>query len=536
MVKAWVLVVGLAFSCSLAAQEPAATTTTEPAATTTTESAEGGTIEPASTLETDLRPRRAIVLSMHDAITLTLKNSMDIKIDRIEPQSSAADIQQAEAKFDWTFVGSYSRSRSITPSASALAGATAAKSDGDTIKLGFQKELITGGSIQPTVQWSRSETNSAFATLNPSYTTDAYIVISQPLLRDAGIDIAMSNIYTARNNLRMSRYNFKNNVMSTLSEMQRTYWDLVFAIDDLEVKKKSLRLMKDTLEQTQAQVDAGLLAPIEITRVLAEVAEKEKDILTAQKTVRDKEDQLRRFINKKGSNLVADVGVIPLERAAYQPVQLEAPREVREALLYRPDYQGAKINIANHNIELVIAKNDKLPKVDLSATFSMNGLGGNTTDSFETLKTNHFHDWSATVSVEIPLGNRSARAGYLKARLGKVQALLELEKLEQDVIINVKENARQVLTDLKRIRATRVARELAEARREAEEAKFDVGEAAILDVLDAQTKLALAESAERKAIVDYNKSRISLEQAKGTLLERNGVWLSKELGPPSIGR
>ena len=522
MVKAWVLVLCLVFSWPLAAQEPAGTATA-PAA-------------PTPTLETDLRPRRAIVLSMQDAIRLTLQNSMNIKIDRIAPQSSAADIQQAEAKFDWTFKGSYSRTRSITPSASALAGAAAAKSDGDTLKVGFKKELITGGSIEPTLRWSRNETNSAFATLNPAYTTDAYIVISQPLLRNAGIGIAMSNIVTARNNLRSAKYNFKNSVMSTLSEMQRTYWDLVFAIDDLEVKKKSLRLTRDTLEQTQAQVEAGLLAPIEITRVRADVAGKEEAILNAQKTVRDKEDQLRRFINKKGSSLLDDVGVIPLERAAYQPVQIDAAREVREALIYRPDYQTSKINIANRNIELVVAKNDKLPKVDLSATFSMNGLGGNTTDSFETLKTNHFHDWTATVSVEIPLGNRSARAGYLKARLAKVQALLELKDLEHEVILDVKENARQVLTNLKRIRSTRVARELAEARLEAEEAKFDVGEAAILDVLEAQTKLAEAESAERKSIVDYNKSRISLEKAKGTLLERNGVWLSKELGPPAVAR
>ena len=95
---------------------------------------------------------------------------------------------------------------------------------------------------------------------------------------------------------------------------------------------------------------------------------------------------------------------------------------------------------------------------------------------------------------------------------------------------------RQVLTDLKRIRSTRLARELAEERLRAEEEKFNVGTALILDVLEAQTKLAEAESAERKAIVDYNKSRISLERAKGTLMERHGVWLTRELGPPTVPR
>ncbi|HUW55204.1 MAG TPA: TolC family protein [Planctomycetota bacterium] len=489
-----------------------------------------------TTLETDLKPRRAIALSMQDAIRLTLENSMEIKIDRISPQSSATDIQEAEARFDWTFVGSYSRTRSITPSASALSGAAAAESAGDSVKLGFRKELITGGSVEPTLYWVRNKTNSAFATLNPSYTTDAYITISQPLLRDAGVDVAMSDIHTARNNLKIARFGFKNNVMSTLSDMQRTYWDLVFAIDDLEVKKKSLRLTRDTLDQTRAQVEAGLLAPIEITRVRADVAGKEESILNAQKTVRDREDKLRRFINRKDSSLLEDIGVIPLERAAYEPVRLTVEREVREALIYRPDYQSAKTDIANSDIQLVIAKNERLPKVDLSATFSMNGLGRDTTGSIDTLQTNHFHDWTASVSVEVPIGNRAAKAGYLRARLAKIQNLLELKNLEHEVIINVKEYVRQVLTDLKRIRSTRLARELAAERLRGEEEKFNVGTALILDVLEAQTKLAEAESAERKAIVDYNKSRISLETAKGTLLERNGVWLSRELGPPTVPR
>lgn len=515
----WVVVLSVTFAGSAAAQEE-----------------EGKEAKDVSTLSTDLTPRRAIVLTMADAVRLTLQNSMDIKIDRIGPQTRAADIIRAESEFDWTFVGSWSGGRSITPSASALAGATAPESDTDQLKLGLRKDLKTGGEIEPTLKWDRGWSNSAFATLNPSYTTDAYITISQPLLRNAGYGVSTSDIHLARNNADISRYLFKQNVINTIGDMERTYWDLVFAIEDLDVEKKSLRLTKDTLEQTRAQVEAGLLAPIEITRVRADVEGKEESILNAKNSVEDKEDQLRRFINQRSSSLVEDVGVIPFERTAYRKIDLVLEREIREALLHRPDYQSAKLDIRNRHIELAVAKNAKLPVVDISATLSMNGLGSNTGNSFEQLRTNDFHDWSAAVSVEIPFGNRSAKAGYLQARLAKTRALLELKNLEHEVIIQVKEGVRQVQTNLKRIRSTRLARELAEERLRAEEEKFNVGTALILDVLEAQTKLARAESAENRSIVDYNKSLIALERAKGTLLERNRVYLSEELGPPAVRR
>ena len=480
----------------------------------------------------NLKPRRAIVLSMEDAVKLTLQNSVDIKIDRIAPLTSAADIQRAIARFDWTFVSSYSGTHSVLPSSSALAGATDVRSDTMSAKAGFRKDLVTGGRIEPNVQWNRSKTNSAFATINPSYTTDAFITISQPLLRNAGIAVNMSDIHLARNNAAIARHTFKQNVISTLADMQGTYWDLVFAIEDLDVKKKSLRLTKDTLEQTRAQVEAGLLAPIEITRVRADVASQEEVILTAQKNVEDKEDLLRRFINQKSSKLVEDVGVVPLERTAYQVVELELDREVRDALLYRPDYLSARLNIESRNIQLIVARNARFPTVDLSATLSLNGLGSTTTNSLDQLSTGDFPDWTGTVSVEIPLGNRLARAEYFQARMAKVKSLWDLTNLEYDIVINVKQGVRQVLTNLKNIRSTRLARELAEERLRAEEERFKVGTALILDVLDAQTKLAQAESSERKAVVDYNKSLISLEKFKGTLLERNRVYLSEEAGPP----
>jgi outer membrane protein TolC len=229
---------------------------------------------------------------------------------------------------------------------------------------------------------------------------------------------------------------------------------------------------------------------------------------------------------------VEDVGVVPLQRTAYQAVVPDLDREVREALFTRPDYASAKLTIESRGIQLALAKNAKLPVVDLSATLSLNGLGDDTGSSVSQLATGDFPDWTAGVSVQIPIGNRLAKAQYYQARLANDQSIWTLKNLEYDIIVNVKQSVRQVRTNLKNIASTRLARELAEERLKAEEEKFNVGTALILDVLDAQTKLAQAESAERQGVVDYNKSLILLEKNKGTLLERNRIHLSGNYTPP----
>ena len=500
------------------------------------EQTEDRALEEETALSVDVTPRKAIALSMRDAITLTLKNNMNIRISEINPKTAAADITGAEAQFDWSFVGSYAKSYSMTPQDDYETTGDRDRASSDKISVGLKKSLTTGGAIEPTLSWTRSgQFPEDPDDTNPLYTTSAYIKITQPLLRNAGSAVTLSNVRAARNNAEIARYNFRTNVINTLSEMQRTYWDLVFAIEDLNVKKKSLRLTKDTLAQTRAQVDAGILARIETTRVRADVATKEEAILNAQRTVEDSEDEIRRFINKRGSNLANNVGVVPLERAGFKPVRIDLTTEISQALMFRPDYLSAKIALKNRDIEIVVAKNGKLPVVDVSATLGLNGYGGDTGITCNAMKTRDFYNWSGGVSVEVPLGgNRAARSGYLKALLAKRKALDEITDLEHEIIINVKQAARQVVTNHKRIRSSRLARELAEERLQAEEEKFRVGEAVILDVLEAQTLLAENESNERRAIVDYNKSLISLEAAKGTLLVRDRIIVDTRTGRPSM--
>ena len=202
--------------------------------------------------------------------------------------------------------------------------------------------------------------------------------------------------------------------------------------------------------------------------------------------------------------------------------------EINAALTKRPDYLQSRIDIENRDLELVKTRNDKLPRLDLTGTIEVNGLGRDLGDSAELMGEGDYVDWRLQATLTYPLGNRAAKSAHSRARLARIQSVLRLKNLEDAIIIEVKQAVRKVNTDLKRIRSTRLARELAQERLGAEEEKLNVGQVIILDVLEAQTLLAEAEAAERRAIVDYNNSLIDLEQAKGTILEGNSIGLTEE--------
>ncbi len=124
------------------------------------------------------------------------------------------------------------------------------------------------------------------------------------------------------------------------------------------------------------------------------------------------------------------------------------------------------------------------------------------------------------------MGNRAAKSRLLASKLESSQLLMEIKDLEKTIILEVREAARQIETDVKRIQAARIARQLAEEKLSAEEKKFEVGLSTSFNVLEFQTDLAEEQSNELKAIVDYKKSRVNLRSVLATTLDNYNIKLS----------
>jgi outer membrane protein TolC len=353
---------------------------------------------------------------------------------------------------------------------------------------------------------------------------------NQPLLRNFGVTVTRSRILIAQNNLSISREEFRQQVIVVTSRVQQSYWDLVFRRQDLEVRRQQLALAERLLEQIRRQVAVGTLAPIEVLQAETNIARTRERIITAENAVRSAEDRLKRVMNLSLIGESADAEVLPTDVPVYDTPTLDPDEQIRQALTHRPELLQAKLALENQNIALVVDKNLLLPVLDLQASLRFNALDEDFDKSFGEFDLRDRYRWEAGLNFRYPLANRRAKGRVEQSRLAIRQQILRIKNLEENIMVEVRAAARDVLTNAQRVQATRTASRLAEKQLEAEEKKLQVGLATVFTVLDFQEDLAVERSNEINALTEYLRALVRLEEVKGTLLQSFNIVLQAD-GP-----
>ncbi|MFQ6110409.1 MAG: TolC family protein [Nitrospinota bacterium] len=474
-------------------------------------------IMPGSLLAQPKEPRLA--LSLREAISLALAKNFDITIESFNPRLAEQDIRLERGAFDPALTAEGRATGDKTGSASIFFPGDSVQKEA-RVGIGFEGKLVTGTQYRMLLEETRLSTNSTIFRFNPRFEAGLTFSLTQPLLKNFGIDINRTRILVAQNSHEISLERFRERVIDVVSQVQDAYWDLVFAIADHKAKKESLELAKDLLRRNRIQVDAGTLAPIEIVEAEASVAAREVDVITSANEIGNAEDRLKRILN-----LNWETRIMPADEPAFVPEEIDLARSLRRSFKYRPDFVSAQLDIKSRRIQLNFAKNQLLPQVDLVGSLGLNGLDNRKSEALDKTTTTDFYSWEAGVVLRYPIPNRTARAVRTKRRLEVEQALIGLKDLEQKITEEVRRAVRQITAGQKEVLASRKARELAEKRLEAEEKKFAVGLATSRDVLEDQEDLTLARTAESKALVNYSKALVNLDRVTGFSLKKHRIDL-----------
>jgi outer membrane protein TolC len=471
-----------------------------------------------------------LILSLQDGIKLVLQNNLDITIEQQNPAISQADITIQKANFDPSLTLDVNIDRSIVaPFSNSLDATQGTDNAHVNYNAELTQKLLTGGNYDLNFTNQRLHTNITSNALinpgliNPSYTSVLLLTLTQPLLKNFGFEVNEAQIKIARNNYLISQELFEARVIDLILRTQEQYWDLVFARQNLKVQQQSLRSAQELLATNRERAEQGLLASIEVLVAEAGVASQQENIITAEKAIKDAEDNIRQLINLPDRSLMEEFAILPVDEPDTEEKTFDAKAVVRTAIEKRPDVRQAKVTIITNGINYRTAKNQLLPGLDFIGSIGLNGLGGSFPGDMEQLGSTDFYSWSAGLQLVYPLGNRSARASFARSHVVLDQSAFSLRSLEQNVILEVKEAVRRVQTDFRRIESNRKARVLAEKKVEAETERFNVGLSTTKNVLDFQRDLATAEGNELRAITDYNKSLANLEKVRGTSFEKNGI-------------
>jgi outer membrane protein TolC len=466
--------------------------------------------------------KKVMNLSLQQGKLMVLQSNLDIAIEKVTPRIQEVAIYREEGVFDPLLSGSVEREERITPFSSrssvAAGGKDIAESEIYNINAGISGKIPLGTEYR--IEFDDIKTEDSFNEFRAEYDSFAGLKIAQPLLKDFGSDANLFTIHIAQKDRDISVADLKQSIIDTIAEFRNAYWDLVFAIDELNVLKESLKLAESLLDLEKKRLKAEVISPLEVTQAEAGVASREENVILARRLVRERENALKRLISSDVYNL-RGVTIIPSDIPAVTPVTPDLDESFREGLANRPDYHKQKIEIEKDNITIQYAENQKFPRIDLEGSYGYEGLS----DSFEgSLKDlDGKASWAMGVVAKFPLGNRTAKGDLHIARLEASQALLNLKSLEQDILVEIDNAVTDVKTNEERIAVTRVSTRMAEEALKAEVIKLKAGLSTSHNVLDFQEDLTRAKSREIKAVIDYNKSRTELARVKGTLLEEEGI-------------
>jgi outer membrane protein TolC len=475
-------------------------------------------------------------ISLAEAALRALKSNLDISISRHTKESRLTDIIVEQAKFDPTFSVNGQYNRTVNPLNRPVFGGTGGTLNEITIfdqrvgsvTVDATTNLLTGGNIDLNYSPARTNVNQDVANgflFNPAWTGGLALTLTQPLLRNAGIDLNKTFIRIAQNNATVEEHVFRDRVLTVLATVEQTYWEVVFANENLKVAEAALKAAQELLASNRAKAKAGVMSIVDVLQAEAAVASRVEQILLAEKSIRDQEDQLRRLLNPGEEDLRLDVRLTPKDApvVALEPISLQEAIDI--AIDQRPEIVQAKKNVETSTLNTKFAKNQLLPTLSFQGTMGLAGLGKDYADETKRNFSGDFYNYGAGLVLSYPLGNRSAWSTFNRRQIEGKNAETSLASVRQQIIIGVKEAVRRVQTDFKRIETTRSARIMAEKQLQAEQERLKVGLSTTRFVLDFQRDLATAQGNELRAIVDYNKSLSNLSRHKATTLDRYSLQI-----------
>jgi outer membrane protein len=477
-----------------------------------------------------------IPLSLDQAIGLALANNQDLNVTVNAAESTRFSLLGTLGIYDPLASATMSRAHTEQPATSQLVGAQVNTIDTFDARAQISQLVPTGGVFALGFTANKTDTNSSFAFVNPSYSSGLQISLNQPLLRNFGPRPTTWLIRIARNTQDSAYEGFVRSVQSMVNSVEQAYWDLVYALQNLEVKKESLRIAQDLNRITRIKIDVGSLAPIEITQTEVGIATAEQDIITAEGLIGDAQDRLVRQLNVDPAQWKA-APIIPTDQVRGEDVQIQLEEGTRTAIARRPEVLSAAYTVESDRIRYDYYANQVMPALNLVGSYGNPGIGGTTRDpetgaivstgdfgdAFRQVTDRKFKNWSIGLNFSFPILNRAARGAYGAAKYTLESDRAFLTTTEQNVVLEVRAAARAIDTARRSIVAAQKGRELAEKNLDAVKKKYDNGMSTSFEVTQIQRDLSAARTTELQALAVYRKALAAYHFATADILDWKGI-------------
>lgn len=510
-------------------------------------------------------------LTLREAIILSLSNNKDIEVARANVRMAEADLLTAHGSYDPRFTAQSYYARIETPATSFLSGVTGALEVTDFTSTTRLEGLVPkyGGNYRIDFSATRQTTNSQFMALNPQYPTALTFSFTQPLWRGRSFDLPRRQIEVARKNLSLTDAQFRQRAIEAITQVQRSYWDLVFALRNLQIQRESLNDARTQLEHNRRLVAEGQLAPIDIVAAQTQVANLEQAEFAAVEDVNRAENNLKNLIAEDQSASIWIMSIVPTDDVDLTVPQVPLAEAMKTAIENRPELKQSDLAREINQLDQKLYRDLTKPQINLVGSYGMVGNAGTLasainplTSSNEPLRvrlnelsalnglqplpappaiiiptdliggyprslgnlaSNDFNNFRVGVTLSFPFRNRTAEGQLAHAEIEGSRIATQRKQLEQFIQVEVRNALQSVTTAEARLRSAAVARENAQQQYDSEKRRLDAGQSTVFLVLERQTALTIARGNELRAQTDLNKAIAELQRATGNSLTANNV-------------
>ena len=548
----------------------------------------GSPSAPAITNRVGVQTAQTMPLSLNEAIRKALENNNDIEVARDDVRFQETQLR--------SLLGAYDPIFSVTPTFSRSSTTGSGGSNDFRLNAGFDKLLERGGGSINTFfnnsQTGRnSQNNTTFnqtssfgSSSSTTFSNNLGVTYTQPLLRNFAVDNTRGQIRIQRKRLQQSDADFRRQTIAVISEVQRSYWDLVFALRDQQNRLANLNLARESLRQIEAKIQAGVSAPLARAEVATELANRESDVLLATQQVSITENNLKTLLLRDANAPEWTQSLVPVDKPVYSDDPIIVEDAIKDAMDNRPELTRLRFQKEINAIDINYFKNQTKPRIDLVSSFSLGGIalsGANqaiTTNLFTTQQDLIFADrinaliaktqginpqvtispitnpeiiipasnspifggrgqsflnlfradspnYSVGITFQFPFKNKTAKANLAGARIQEQQTDAQMRAQEQTVVAEVRNAVQAVETARLRVLTSRRARENAEIQLEGERKLFEVGRSTTFLLFQRENALTNARNAEIRSETDYNKALSDLQRSTSTTFRLNNIQI-----------
>lgn len=511
-------------------------------------------------------------LPIEEALQMALTNNLEIELERQNVLTARQALVGAKGAFDTILRYTPGLETRATPQANALFAANGKLSERSIINnfSVVQATPLSGLSFRADFNNDRLNTNNPFSALNPYYQSNVSFGFSMPLWRNRELDFPRADVLIRSKAADRSDVDFETRVIDVMTRTIEAYWDVAASLEAARVARDGVNLAQEQYDRSKRQVDAGTLAPVELSAAEAELQRRLDTYVTTVGSITVAENALKQIVSPDRTNPIWGERIVTTSTPASSAPEPALDDSLSSALRRRSELRSLSLTRDAAKVQTDLARSQMKPQVNLNAAYTQFGLAGTQVQqsggftqiigafgtrinelseiaglpplppvstgggvppsliggygqNLSNMFGGDYKALTAGLTIEWNPRNRTAESQLAQAQIQERRLDLTKRQLEQAIESQVRVTIQGIQTADQRIKAARASEKAAQEKLESEIRLFQTGESTNFLVLTRQNELLDSRRRVVEALLLLNRAIARYDQAVGSLLEKNNL-------------